>query len=236
MTNFTLSKGLKALTHPSLVIRHIHKLYKIYITQDEFALAHRDWVRDKGDETKRLNYQLNKGSVVFDLGGYKGDFAEDVYSRYNCSVFLFEPAKEFYDISEKRFANNPKVQCFNFGLSDINKEVFISDEDDGSSLVKGNTANNLEKVQVKRFDETQRAINVGKIDLLKINIEGGEYDVLPHLIKENIIQNIDNIQVQFHNFIDNAEQMREKIRADLAKTHDEVWCYPFVWESWTLKK
>ena len=41
----------------------------------------------------------------------------------------------------------------------------------------------------------------GKIDLLKINIEGGEYEVLENLIENDLIKNIDNIQIQFHDFV-----------------------------------
>ena len=30
------------------------------------------WFKDNGDETHRLNYNLNKNSLVIDLGGYLG--------------------------------------------------------------------------------------------------------------------------------------------------------------------
>ena len=44
------------------------------------------WFAVKGDQTLRLNYPLNKDSVVFDLGGYKGEFAADIYNKYQSTL------------------------------------------------------------------------------------------------------------------------------------------------------
>ena len=61
------------------------------------------WFRDCGDQTKRLDYDLDENSVVFDLGGYEGQWASDIFSRYCCTVYVFEPVKPYYDfIKSKR--------------------------------------------------------------------------------------------------------------------------------------
>lgn len=73
------------------------------------------------------------------------------------------------------------------------------------------------------------------IDLVKIDIEGGEYDVLPQLIETGLISRIRFLQIQFHRFVDGAVQKRENLREHLRKTHTESWCYPFIWESWEAK-
>ena len=39
---------------------------------------------------------------------------------------------------------------------------------------------------------------ITEIDLLKINIEGGEYDVIPRLLDTKMINKIKYIQIQFH--------------------------------------
>ena len=77
--------------------------------------------------------------------------------------------------------------------------------------------------------------NIERIDLMKINIEGGEYDLLEHLIKTGWIDKIINIQVQFHDFVENAEARMLAIQNDLAKTHELTYQYKFVWENWRLK-
>jgi hypothetical protein len=68
-----------------------------------------------------------------------------------------------------------------------------------------------------------------------LNIEGGEYEFLMALINSKLIRKIKFLQIQFHNFFVNATKERKKIRSQLFKTHDEMWCYDFVWESWKKK-
>ena len=71
-----------------------------------------------------------------------------------------------------------------------------------------------------------------RVDLVKMNIEGGEYDLLPALIETGVIRRIARLQVQFHLFAERMVPMRDAIRNDLDRTHDCAWCYPFVWEEW----
>src|SRR5258708_7901812 len=71
------------------------------------------WFKNNGDETLRLNYpELNEGSIVFDLGGYKGQWASDIYARYNCAVYIFEPYSIYANNIRDRFAKNNKIHLF----------------------------------------------------------------------------------------------------------------------------
>lgn len=238
--NYFMAKLAKILQNPSLVTkslknRFVH-MYRYYVQKDEFAIAIRKWFKDKGDESLRLNYALCENSVVVDVGGYKGEFAESIYRKFGCSIYLFEPVNRFYLESVQRFVGNEKVKCFNYGLSDSNKSLYISNENDGSSLIRDNDCQNREMVTVKRFDEVVKSLRINRIDLLKINIEGAEFLLLPHILMDkNIITNIANIQIQFHDFYPNAKNLRDEIRAKLSETHNEEWSYPFVWESWIVK-
>ena len=70
-------------------LRPFSKLYKIYILKDEFTIEVKKWFADHGDQTLRLEYpELNSDSIVFDVGGYSGDFSEAIIERYNCNVTL----------------------------------------------------------------------------------------------------------------------------------------------------
>jgi len=73
------------------------------------------------------------------------------------------------------------------------------------------------------------------VHFMKINIEGGEYDLLEHLLESGFISSITNIQVQFHDFVPNAEVQMNKIQHELSKTHSLTYQYPFVWENWQKK-
>ena len=195
------------------------------------------WFADKGDHTHRMTYPLTEGSVVFDLGGYVGDFADKINQKYGCQVFLFEPSEQYFAQCEARFKDNPKIKCFNFALSSFSGRAQLSESGDASSILDQLVADadDTEAVEVRAFKDVFDELGVETVDLIKINIEGGEFDILPHLIDNNLITRFKNIQVQFHNFVADATARRERIRADLDCTHTETWCYEFVWENWRLK-
>lgn len=180
----------------------------------------------EGGEFKRYDYNLNKNSVVYDVGGYKGEWAGKIFNFYGCKITIFEPVKEFAQMINYQFMHNDKVKVFNFGLSNRDKETNISLEEDGSSIFK--TSQKKELVELKKASNHIRE----KIDLLKINIEGGEYELLENLIENDLIKNIDNIQIQFHDFVFLAKERREQIQNELGKTHYPTYNYPFVWENW----
>ena len=73
------------------------------------------------------------------------------------------------------------------------------------------------------------------VDLMKVNIEGGEYELLEHLIAKGLVPRIRNIQVQFHeDVIPRAARRMERIQSSLAKTHHLTWQERFIWENWEL--
>jgi len=208
-------------------IKSIRDYFKGLFNEQEKTVNR--WRKDNGEKF-RYQYNLNQNSTVFDLGGYAGQWTNDIYSKYNCNIFVFEPVETFFKKIEKRFKNNNKIKVFNFGLSNEDKEEEISIKDDASSLyVKGEKTS---KIILKKASDFLNKNNLGKIDLMKINIEGGEYDLMEDIISSGIINQINNIQVQFHHFIDNAEERMKKIQKELEKTHHLTYQYKFVWENW----
>lgn len=183
-------------------------------------------------ELLRLQYDLNDNSIVIDCGGYKGQWASDIYAMYNCTIHIFEPVKEFADKTKKRFLKNNKIFVHKIGLSNINKKEKICLNNDSTSLFKKD--GEYQEIQLVKISEFFKKNNINIIDLIKINIEGGEYDLLNDLIEANLIKNIKNIQVQFHNFVPEAEKRMKKIQEILKSTHHITYQYPFVWENWEL--
>lgn len=193
------------------------------------------WYEADGENTLRIDYDnLNENSIVIDLGGYKGEWASNIYSKYLCNVFVFEPASRFYQQIKKRFERNPKIKLYPFGLGSQDKEekIYLNAESTSIHKKKGTPEN----ISIKNFATFLKQNDIKKIDLIKINIEGSEYDLLEFLIENNLIEQIENIQVQFHNFVENAEARMKKIQNNLAKTHTLTYQYNFVWENWKLKR
>jgi FkbM family methyltransferase len=191
------------------------------------------WFQTEGDKTLRLNYDLNASSLVLDLGGHTGQWASDIFSMYCCTIHIFEPLIEFASDIKQRFLKNEKIFVHNFGLSNEDKMVKISINGTSSSIYKeGEDVGSGRLVKAISFLQDN---HIEKIDLMKINIEGAEYDLLEHLIDAGLISNINNIQVQFHDFVSNAEQRMIMLQKKLKNTHSLTYQYPFVWENWRVK-
>jgi FkbM family methyltransferase len=216
-------------------VKALISAFKAFVLRDSHLLEVVRWKKCRGDEVLRLDYPLDSMSLVVDLGGYHGDFAARIHERYGARVLVFEPVRRFHDMCKHRFRDNPAVEVFQFGLSSASGEVSMILDDDGSSIVRRSRQSQSETVKLVEFRSFAEQRNIERIDLLKLNIEGGEYDVLPHLIDTRFIRNVENVQVQFHNFVEGAVRKRDEIRERLRETHVESWCYPFVWESWRRK-
>ena len=209
--------------------------YAFYIVKDRAIIERTKWYRDKGDKYLRLEYNLNEDSIVFDIGGYVGDFAEKISKKFGCKIYLFEPSQSFYKKCLERFKDNKNILCFNYGVGNLNGDFVLSNDNEASSTKRKISDKEGEKIKIKKISDIIEEQRVNNIDLMKINIEGGEYDLLPFIINENLISKINNIQVQFHNFIPNAVKKREEITNLLKNTHKNDWSYYFVWENWSLK-
>lgn len=189
---------------------------------------------DGGDEVLRYKYDLDESSIVFDLGGYQGFFAENIFNKFNCQVHVFEPAEDYYHRIRRKFKDNNKIYVHNFGISNQNSSMTLYKSHDATSIFKNHKTYAEEVCQFKTFSITMEELGVNKIDLMKINIEGSEFDILPDIIESKWIKDISNIQVQFHNFDETSVNKRNNILENLSKTHKCDWCYDFVWESWSL--
>jgi FkbM family methyltransferase len=199
------------------------------------AQVYTQWVEDKGDQVLRLTYDLAPQSVVFDLGAYRGLFADQIYGKYGCKVFCFEPIPNFYKLLEQRWVSNPDIFVFNLAIigGSDRKKLFVLDGDKSSGCINGK-----EKIMVEccRLGEVMHCLFVEHIDLIKINIEGEEYRLLMYMIENGLVKKCDNIQVQFHDFVKNYESKYDWIKKELSKTHELTYQYPFVWENWQIKK
>jgi FkbM family methyltransferase len=198
------------------------------------AEAHRDWVAAKGDRTLRLNYDLSPHSVVLDVGGFEGQWASDIFGMYLCDVHVFEPVKEHFELLSLRYLRNKNIHVYPFGLGASHRKESIAVAGDASSFMRTG-ADEAEWVDIVAASEFLNEHFPGSIDLIKINIEGAEYELLEHLIGDGIIARLKNIQVQFHDFVPHAVERMRQIQKELGATHRLTYQYLFVWENWQIK-
>jgi len=192
------------------------------------------WLQCSGDHTLRLDYPLEPDSVVVDVGGYVGQWAYDINNRYNSIVFVLEPLPNLYMEIDSRFAQNPKVIPLNYAIAKETGEVQMSDNANCSSMYD-NTIVATQTIMCKDVKDFIEENNIDNIDLLKINIEGAEYDLLDRIIELGILPKIKNLQIQFHRFVPDCQARRNNILADLSKTHECTWNFEWIWENWKLK-
>ena len=202
--------------------------------QDERDRRADEWVAAGFDRTLRQEYDLGPEALVFDLGGFEGQWASDIFARYLCPVWVFEPVPRFADAIERRFAANPHVRVFPFGLagSTRTEEISVSADRSSTFLHQGGSS---QRIELRQAGEFLREHGVERIDLVKINIEGGEYELLEHLVADGIVQRISDIQVQFHDFVPDAERRMSLLHDGLAHTHVPTYQSRFVWENWRRK-
>lgn len=217
-------------------LRRIHRYYKVHIQKDEFTIEVTRWFADKGDQTLRLDYpSLTADSIVFDLGGYVGGFAADIHHKYGCKVYVFEPHPVYFAQLVERFRGNEMIILCNYGVSGVDGEFALSDSGDASSFAGTHPGDEQITCVTREFFDVVNELGIDHIDLMKINIEGGEYPLLEHISSKGMLGIADNYQIQFHDFIQGAKDRRDLITDALSETHHRTWCYTFVWENWEIK-
>lgn len=190
----------------------------------------------KGLERLRYEYDLKPYDVVLDIGAFNGVFARGIAERQSkCNILAYEPTDACYKIGElwlDDLVSNGLLDNIiigrKFALWTFTGKIVLGGENFWTSIV--------EKYNLKEYickDIYIECNGLSEMALVKINIEGGEYTLLPYMISKGMLPKIKHLQVQFHHIKDHdSEAEYEAIAAELRKTHKLSWRYPFVWESW----
>jgi FkbM family methyltransferase len=188
-------------------------------------------------EALRYEYpELTPDSFVIDAGGYEGNWAAEIHRKYGCRILIFEPIKAFADRIKERFKDVPAMGVKHGGLGGADcaagKMVEFHVQNDSTGQFAGSP--NVEMVELFNAGYVIRGLECD-IDLLKLNVEGAEFEILWSLLDSGLIKKVKNLQVQFHAVIPNAGDHRATIQKRLSETHECMYDAPFVWEGWRLK-
>lgn len=194
------------------------------------------WKAQKGEKKLRYEYDLPARPVVFDLGGFEGDWASEIAARYQAKVELFEPHPIFAQNIKQRFRGNLDINIHVFGLGAKDEKLKMGTDAESTSTFKTDSKGSTVEIDLKKAKDFITQGNFAQIDLIKINIEGGEYELLEHLIAEGLITRFKELQIQFHHFVPNATARMQAIQNQLAKTHELTYQFEFLWENWKIKK
>lgn len=178
-----------------------------YLIQGKYIIVNqikknKQWVGNSYGGFYLANNSINKGSIIYSIGiGEDVSFDLEIIEKYRCNVFAFDPTPKSVNWVNKNVSNNN----FNFSPIGISKEkgsrLFYLPKDNkhiSGSLEKISTVNEEMAVELE-FDTLKNQMiknNHHKIDLLKMDIEGSEYDVIDFILDEKI--EINQILVEFH--------------------------------------
>jgi FkbM family methyltransferase len=190
---------------------------------------------------------LDENSCVLDLGGYMGEFALKIQEKYGCDVHVYEPIHKYCDIIEEKLNSKIYVNRFALGSSSGKEQILLSGE--GTTLEKYDRRNNNshkgspgEDIKSSPSDEIDvvdildEIKKYDEIDLMKINVEGTEYEILPILIESGDIEKVKNLQVQFHSFVDNGYEMYVELKNNLSESHELLLDSVWKWSFWKRRK
>lgn len=179
-------------------------------------------------ESDRYEYPLTTDSLVLDCGVYEGTFSHILYEKYGCRIVGFEPIPTFFERCRERFRANPHVTVHNAGVGATTRRERMSIKGDMTGVFADNPE--AEEVQVLAIGEILAPF--GQVDLLKINIEGMEFEVLEAILAGGWASKVRNLQVQFHPIVPDYERRHAEIRRGLLETHHLTYDAPWCWENY----
>ncbi len=189
------------------------------------------WTRDFGYRGPLRGIDVDPDDFVLDFGGYRGDSVANLRAMYDCFVHVFEPVPTFADVIAERFGNDDKVRLHRFAVGSTDGTLDLHLSGDGSgAFVPGPVI----AVPVRAAERVARELPQ-EIAVAELNIEGGEYDLIPALDGSSFLPRIKRLFIQFHSISETSTQDRRRCQEILSRTHTCDWDYPFVWESWSRK-
>lgn len=178
---------------------------------------------------------INKDSIILDLGTYKGYTTKLLSDLYKCKIYTFEPMIPFYNEAVVECQAHPNISVLPYGLGKGNYDFSMSNSGDATSMFTTVDPATAVTCNVRDFFQFVEENNITTIDLLHINIEGAEYDLLDYIFSKGHHLNIRHLIVQFHyQSIENDEKIK-RYNDILNKTHVCNYNYNYVWTKWTLK-
>jgi len=140
-------------------------------------------------------FEVEKGDVVLDVGASIGPFTYSILHKKPKHVFCVEPSESEFTTLIKNTIGHP-VTHINKGLSDTNGIVECDQLFGGESHMESIT-----------FDKLVNLYGLQKIDFLKTDCEGGEYEIFKQENIPFIKQNIKKIAGEWH-----LRSQKDKVR------------------------
>lgn len=191
-------------------------------TREAAANPEHEWDR------KAIDWpELNSDSVVWEIGSFKGRWALQMAQKYNPRLYCFEPQSWACDVT-RYVLQGYDAMVFNFALGTKTGTFPMGEfETDGCSFLRDTRQTNIGKM--RNIATVKRELNVDKIDVCLINIEGYEYELIPYMIEQGILPRY--LMIQFH-----GEALQDLLLRKLIETKYNLhWDYGKWLACWVVK-
>jgi FkbM family methyltransferase len=171
------------------------------------------------DMYDKFNLSVKKDDVVVDIGANFGVFTYFSFYKKPSKIYVCEPNPNLFSILEDHFSKYKNVYLDNCAICKVNDYLDFAMVDPQLNNLDGQR-NHLNfhsetiemfkqseaippkiiKVKAKSFMEFILTNQIHKIDFLKVDCEGGEYDIFTEENASYIRNNVDKIIVEYHNY------------------------------------
>jgi len=140
---------------------------------------------------KQQEILSGNSAVIFDIGANRGEVALQYHSLFPLSaIYAFEPFPGTFDILQSRTKDISNIQCFQKAMSEKagSLTLYVNKNVDTNSLLKpqkmglssDNEVKNIASIEVETIaiDDFCAANGIHEIDILKLDIQGGELAAL----------------------------------------------------------
>lgn len=173
------------------------------------------------DHKWMLEHVLSKGNKIFDLGANIGYYIllEAFLLDKQCKIFAVEPDERNIRILDQNIKNAKLeniVQYEQCAISNFSgKSTLTMDRKSNLSRIQkgSNSSGNIATSEVVVYDFVEYLNKIGQVDLLRMDIEGGEIDVFRSIAKatsERAVTSLPNrIIFETHDYRSHPSNVRE---------------------------
>lgn len=143
---------------------------------------------------------LGADSTVLDLGANNGHFSHGIIRRHGCRVFALEPVSSL----RSKIDRSPLLALLPLAAGGRNEKRTIHIfKSRCASLLEGKeneAADQEEEIEVVSLREILGRAGIGRVDLMKVDIEGAELEMFDSASDEDLLR-CTQITVEFHDFL-----------------------------------
>lgn len=151
--------------------------------------------------------KLDDSSIVFDCGLNRGEFTRWITENFKSRVHGFEPDIKLFPLLPDYVGanyNNVAIAAYTGRLN-----LRMGGGSDSSIVYENQGYDRVVEIPCVTIEDYMKSKGIARITLLKLDIEGAELEVLEKM-SSGILAEIDQITVEFHDFINHGDVPRIK--------------------------